>query len=98
METDLINASIPPYQPLNTPEGYNPKGKIKLLLNKKEIGYLFGKTKEKGLTLAPIKVYTKNAIIKIQIGLVKGKKKSDKREFLKKRDAEREIRRELKKT
>jgi SsrA-binding protein len=95
-EPYLIGANIPPYQPKNAPPDYNPEKSRKLLLNKKEIKYLIGKTKEKGLTLVPLKVYTKNAKIKVEFGLARGKKKVDKREIIKKRDAEREMRRALK--
>ena len=94
-EPYLIGTYISPYQPKNTPNNYNPERSIKLLLKKSEIKYLIGKTKEKGLTLIPLKIYIKNVKIKIKIGLVKGKKKRDKREAIKKRDAEREIRRNL---
>ncbi len=95
-EAELVGTNIPPYQPFNTPENYNPKRNRKLLLKKKEISYLIGKTRERGLTLVPLKVYTKNAILKIEIGVVKGKGKPDKREVIKKREAEREIRRRMK--
>jgi len=95
-EVFLINCTIPPYQPANAPKNYDQTRPRKLLLKKKEIKYLIGKTKEKGLTLVPLKVYTKKGKIKIEIGLAKGKKKIDKREKIKKRDVEREIRRTLK--
>ncbi len=95
-EPYLIGASIPPYQPANAPEDYNPNRSRKLLLHKKEIKKMIGKTKEKGLTLIPLKVYTKNARIKLEFATAKGKKKEDKREKIKKREAEREIRRTLK--
>ena len=95
-EPYLIGAYTPPYQPKNAPKNYDPERPIKLLLKKSEIKYLIGKTKEKGLTLIPLKVYTKNVKIKIAIGIAKGKNKSDKREIIKKRDADREIRKALK--
>jgi len=95
-EAFLISADIPPYQPENALLNYNPKRERKLLLNKKEINQLIGKTKEKGLTLVPLKVYTKGALIKLQFGVAKGKKKKDKRESIKKRDIEREIGKKLK--
>jgi SsrA-binding protein len=69
---------------------YNPLIDRKLLLTKKEINYLIGKTKEKGLTLLPLSVYTTtHRLIKISIVLVKGKRKVDKRESLKKKEFER---------
>ena len=95
-EVFLINCTIPPYQPANAPQNYNSARPRKLLLNRKEIRYLIGKTQEKGLTLVPLSVYTKKGKIKLEIALAKGKKKADKRESIRKRDAEREIRRALK--
>jgi len=95
-ELYLIGAKIPPYQPKNAPPDYEPERSRKLLLNKAEIKKLIGKTKQKGLTLIPLKVYTKHAKIKLEFGIGRGKKKIDKRESIKKREAEREIQRELK--
>lgn len=95
-EVFLVGSDIPPYQPENALLDYNPKRERKLLLNRKEIKELIGKTKEKGLTLVPLKVYTKGALIKLQFGLVRGKKKKDKRESIKKKDIEREIGKKLK--
>ena len=95
-EAFLIGANIPPYQPKNTPKDYNPERSRKLLLKKSEIKYLIGKTKQRGLTIVPLRVYNIRGKIKIEIGLVKGKKKFDKREIIKKREGEREIRRILK--
>ena len=68
----------------------------KLLLNKIEIRKLIGKTKIKGYTLVPIKVYSKKNLIKFEIGLGKGKKLYDKRVDLKKKDLKRELQREFK--
>lgn len=92
----LLNADIPPYQPANTPENYDPKRTRRLLLKKSEIQNLTGRTQEKGLTLVPLKIYTKNHRIKLEIGLAKSKKKADKRESLKKRATEREVGRRVK--
>lgn len=91
-----IGANISPYQPKNICSDYNPKRSRKLLLRKSEIKYLIGKTKEKGLTLIPLKIYTKNKKLKLEFALVKGLKKFDKRELIKKREIEREMERELK--
>lgn len=93
----LMGANIPPYQPLNAPSDYNPERSRKLLLKKNEIKHLIGKSKEGGLTLIPLQIYTKNAKIKVMFGVARGTKKQDKREIIKKREAEREIRREMKK-
>ncbi len=95
-EAFLINANIPPYQPKNAPKDYDPLRNRKLLLTKKEITELGGSEKNKSLTIVPLSVYNKNRKIKVEIALVKGKKKFDKRETLKKRDTDREIRREYK--
>ncbi len=92
-ELFLTNALIPPYQPQNTPIDYDQSRPRKLLLNKSEINSLIGKLKVKGLTLVPIRLYTKRNRIKLEFGVAKGKKKSDKREAIKKRDAEREMQR-----
>lgn len=95
-ELFLIGCHIPPYQPKNTPLDYSPERSRKILLRKSEIKYLIGKTHQKGLTLIPLKVYTRNAKIKLEFGIGKGKKKADKREVIKKREVEREIRRSFK--
>lgn len=91
-EVWLINADIPPYQPKNAPPDYDFKRTRRLLLRKSEIKNLIGRTQEKGLTLLPLKVYTKNRRIKIEIGLGRSRKKKDKRELIKKRETEKEIR------
>ncbi|OGZ32875.1 MAG: SsrA-binding protein [Candidatus Portnoybacteria bacterium RBG_13_40_8] len=92
----LINAFIPSYQPSNTPEDYDPYRSRKLLLKKNEINSLIGKGKTKGLTLIPIKIYTKKSRIKLEFAVGKGKRKIDKREIIKKRDMEREAGRRFK--
>ncbi len=89
----LLNTDIPPYQPKNTPEDYDSKRTRRLLLQKSEIKNLVGRIQEKGLTLMPLKVYTKHHKIKIEIGLARSRKKRDKRELIKKRDIEKELRR-----
>jgi SsrA-binding protein len=95
-EVYLVGANVPPYQPKNAPADYDPQRSRKLLLRKKEIDYLFGKSQQKGLTMVPLKVYTNNAKIKLEFGIGKGKKKFDKRETIKKRETEREMKKELK--
>jgi len=91
-----IGARIPPYQPRNIGSSYDPERSRKLLLKKSEIKYLIGKTKQKGLTLMPLKVYTVRGKIKLELAIVRGKKQFDKRESIKKRAIEREIERTLK--
>ncbi|MFC1663849.1 SsrA-binding protein SmpB [Patescibacteria group bacterium] len=95
-ELFLIGANVPLYQPKNAPSDYEPERSRKLLLKKSEIKYLIGKTKQKGLTLVPLRLYTKRGKIKLEFGIVKGKKKVDKRDLIKKRESEREMKRELK--
>ncbi len=96
-EVFWIGLNIPPYQPKNAPKDYNPERTRKLLLKKSEIKYLIGKSKQKGLTLIPLRLYTKNGKIKLEFGIAKGKKKADKRELIKKREIQREIAKALKK-
>lgn len=91
-EVWLLNADIPTYQPKNLKENYDPLRTRKLLLNLKEILYLSRQIDEKGLTLIPLKVYTKSQRIKLEIGLAKSRKKHDKRELLKERDDRRQMR------
>lgn len=91
-EVFLIGANIPPYQPKNS-RGYDPNRTRKLLLRRKEINKIIGILSQKGLTMAPLKVYTVGSKIKIDFAIVKNKKKRDKREKIKKREIEREIRR-----
>ena len=95
-EVYLINTNIPPYQIKNAPKDYDPLRNRRLLLTKKEIAELAGSEKNKSLTIVPISVYNKNRKIKVEIALVKGKKKFDKRDVIKKRDTDRELRREYK--
>jgi len=68
----------------------------KLLLHKSEIHKLMGKTQEKGMSIVPLKVYLKGSLVKVEIGLAKGKKLYDKREDIAKKDQKREAAREFK--
>ena len=89
-EVFLHNMHITPY-PYAHYLNLDPKRTRKLLLNKREIKKLIGKTKEKGYALIPTKVYFKGSVAKIEIGLAKGKKKYDKRQALKEKDLKREM-------
>lgn len=91
----LKNAHVSAYQQTNQ-KGYEAERTRKILLTRREIAALVGKLQEKGLTIAPEKVYSKNGIIKISICLVRGLKKHDKREKIKKREADRKMARALK--
>lgn len=95
-EAFLVNGYIPPYQPKNTPRDYDPRRHRKLLLTKKELAELAAAESKKGLTIVPVSVYNKGRKIKVEIAIARGKKKYDKRETIKRRDAEREMRRTLK--
>ena len=95
-EAYLVGIQIPPYQAANTPESYDPERSRRLLLKKKEIQELIGAEKQKGLTIVPIAVYNKGNKLKLELGIARGKKQHDKRQTLKKRDTEREMRRTLK--
>ena len=85
-ELFLTNASIPAYQPVNMPDNYDPTRSRKVLARKSQIKSLIGKISQKGLTLVPIKVYSKHGLIKLEFGVGKGKRKIDKRESIKKRE------------
>jgi SsrA-binding protein len=94
-EAYLENVHIPAYAQQSTHIlDFNSRRKRKILMHKKEIVKLFNNTREKGLTLVPLEIYfNKNGIAKVLLGLAKGKKAYDKRESIKKRDVEREMRR-----
>ncbi|MDQ0254616.1 SsrA-binding protein [Evansella vedderi] len=94
-EVWLHNMHISPYEQGNR-YNHDPVRTRKLLMHRKEIDKLIGLTREKGYTLVPLKVYIKGGFAKILLGLGKGKKKYDKREDLKKKDAKREIQRAFK--
>jgi SsrA-binding protein len=92
-EAWLVGAIISPYQPGNVPVDYDSQRSRKLLLKKSELKYLIGKSQEKGLTLVPLKIFDAHGLIKLELGIARGKKKYDKRETIKKREEERKIRR-----
>lgn len=95
-EAYVVGMFIPPYQTNNTPKEYDPNRNRKLLLKKKEIMDLGKIEGTKGLTIVPISVYNKGTKIKLDIASVKGKKKFDKRESLKKQTSLRDVERDLK--
>lgn len=92
-ELYLIKAHIPLYKHAGSIKEYDPQRSRKLLLKKNEIKHLIGKKQEQGLTLVPLKIYTKHGLIKLEFGIGKGKKKADKRENIKKRETDRIIKR-----
>ena len=86
----LIGMHIGPYAQAGY-AGHEPTRTRRLLLHKDEIQRLVGKTKERGLTLVPLKVYFSHGLAKIELGLAKGKKTYDRRESLKEKDAQMQI-------
>ena len=95
-EAYLKGATISPYQEKNTPDSYDPARERKLLLSKKELAKIQKELHTAGLTVVPISLYNKGHRIKLEIALVRGKKKVDKREALKQRDSKRAIDRLMK--
>lgn len=96
-EAWLIGCSIAPYGPAKgNQQNYLPDHPRKLLLRKKELSAIIGKNKQKGLTIIPTSVYTKKGLVKVDIALARGKTQADKREKIRKRETERQIRRTLK--
>lgn len=93
-EIYLYNMHISPY-PQAGRFNPDPKRRRKLLLHKTEIKRLFGQLTQKGLTLIPLKLYFKKGLAKMEIALAKGKKLYDRREDIKRRDSDRDLRREL---
>ena len=94
-EVFIYGMHISPYEKGNI-FNKDPLRPRKLLLHKYEINKLLGKTKEKGIAIVPLKVYFKGSLVKVEIGLAKGKKLYDKRETIAKKDQKREAQREFK--
>jgi len=91
-EIFLIDAHISSYTHGNR-FNHDPDRPRKLLMHKREIKRLYGKSKERGYSLIPLKMYFKNGRVKVEIGLGKGKRAYDKREVLKRKTMEREVER-----
>ncbi|ASV68344.1 SsrA-binding protein SmpB [Cytobacillus sp. FSL W7-1323] len=91
-ELFIIGMHISPYEQGNI-HNHDPLRTRKLLLHRKEINKLIGESKESGYALVPLKLYLKNGFAKVLVGLAKGKKKYDKREDLKRKEAKREVER-----
>lgn len=92
----LQGMHIPPYQVNNTPSTYNSRRTRRLLLHTKELWKLSLTSETKGLTIIPLSLYNNSSKIKVEVAVVRGKKKFDKRASVKKREAEREMRRSAK--
>jgi len=95
-EAFLAGMNLPPYQPKNTPSDYDSYRPRRLLLKSAEINTLVGKDSQKGLTIIPLSIYTKGRKLKLEIAVARGKKKYDKRQTIKKRQAKRRTDRILK--
>lgn len=95
-EAYLIGALISPFQQNNIPENYEERRNRKLILHKKEIKKILEMGTGTGKSTIPLNIYTKGTKIKLEIAIVKGKKKFDKRQTIKKRETDREIRRDFK--
>lgn len=91
----LLNAHISAYKMASSQTDYDPTVARKLLLKKAEIATLTGKLSTKGLTVLPLSVYTKGSLIKLELGVCRGKKRHDKRELIKKRESDRSLQRIL---
>ncbi|HIJ60954.1 MAG TPA: SsrA-binding protein SmpB [Nitrospirae bacterium] len=96
LEAFLLNCHISPYSHGNI-MNHDPLRTRKLLLHKKEIMRLLGKSQQKGYAIIPLRVYFKGPHAKIEIGLAKGKREYEKRESIKERDAKKEIEKAMKK-
>ena len=94
-EVFLYNVSISPYSHRGYAD-HEPLRRRKLLLHRTEIRKLIGKTVERGMTLVPVRFYFKNGKVKVAVSLAKGKKEYDKRETIKRREADRETRAAMK--
>ena len=94
-ELYLCNVNISPYSHRGYAD-HEPLRRRKLLLHRDEIRKLIGKTVEKGMTLVPVRLYFKNGKVKVAVSLAKGKKEYDKRETIKRREADRETRAAIK--
>lgn len=93
-EVWLIGSDIPEYS-MGNKMNHKPKRPRKLLLHRREINRFAGKATQKGFTLVPLRLYFKNGRAKVELAVCRGKQTHDKRESLKKKDAEREIRRSM---
>ena len=93
-EVWLHNVHIPPYGPASR-ENHEPERPRKLLMHRREIDRLIGKTREKGLTLVPTRLYFRDGRAKVEIALARGKDVGDKRQSIKEREMKREMERSI---
>jgi SsrA-binding protein len=95
-ELFLKNAEVSPYQANNVPKGFDPQRVIKILVKKAEIRKFRHKVEKEGLTLIPLSIFAKGTKLKLDFALARGKKKSDKRQDIKRREDNIEILRTIK--
>jgi SsrA-binding protein len=91
-EIYLYHAHISPYSPAG-PESHDPHRPRKLLVHRQELKRLLGKVQERGYTLIPLRLYFKDAHVKVEMALARGKRKVDKRETIRRREEQRELER-----
>ena len=89
-EAFLQNAHISPYQ-ASSYNNHHPERLRKLLLKRKEINQLMGKVQERGLSVVPLKIFFKKGLVKLDLGLVRGKKSHDKRQSIKERESNKSL-------
>lgn len=92
----LKNAYVAPYKPAGNVAEYDPYQDRKILVHKRELKRLIGKSEQAGLTIVPILLYTKGRLVKLEFALARGKKKFEKRDTIKKREVERQMQEKLK--
>lgn len=96
-EAVLVNCFIPKYSKAGPLPNYNPRRSRPLLLKYAELSRMIGLLESKGLTIVPLKVYIRNRLVKLQIGLARGKTKVDKRETIRLRETGRTVRQAMRK-
>ncbi|RMF30151.1 MAG: SsrA-binding protein SmpB [Chloroflexi bacterium] len=92
----LVNVHIAPYEPAGRHGQHDPRRPRKLLLHRREINRLLGRVQERGYTIVPLRMYLKRGLAKVEIALVRGKRKYDKRRAIAERETRRQIERVLK--
>jgi SsrA-binding protein len=92
----LKNVFIAKYKPAGTQESYDPYRDRKVLVHKGELRRLIGKSRSEGLTIVPVSVYTRRNLVKLDFATARGKKQYEKRETIKKRDMDRQLRERMK--
>lgn len=88
-EAWLVGATIAPYQSGNVPADYREQADRKLLIGRSQLASLVGLAQSHGISLVPLRLYAKNGLVKLEVGIGRGKKKYDKRESIKKKDTAR---------